>query len=41
MTTVACTVIYPTQLIDCLLFLTVVKETKGSGEGSKHVADTL
>ena len=28
-------------LIDCVLLSPVVKETKGSGEGSEHVADML
>ena len=35
--TVACA----TLLIDCVLLSPVVKETKGSGEGSEHVADML
>ena len=38
---VCCTVAYAILLIDCVLLSPVVKETKGSGEGSEHVADTL
>ena len=35
------TVTCATLLIDCVLLSPVVKETKGSGEGLEHVADTL
>ena len=35
------TVAYATLLIDYVLLSPVVKETKGSGEGSEHVVDTL
>ena len=35
------TVTCATLLIDCILLSPVVKETKGSGEGLQHVADTL